>query len=115
MKKLHKLFIIIGVVLATTLLAYQLLLAGVSTQLFDAMKNRRFTIGMSVARAKSRFSNYAELVETRQTEGEYGKVTILTFTRKDKAIHLETLVLSFIDDELVGFSYDNWDITFGRA
>ena len=64
MKKLHKLFIIVGVVLVVTVLGYQLIVARVSTRMFDAMKYNTFQLGMSPTRAESLFSSYGELTKT---------------------------------------------------
>lgn len=107
MKKLHKLFIIIGVVLVVIVLGYQLIVARVSTEMFDAMKYNTFQLGMSSTRAKSLFSAYGELTQITESESSYGKTTMLTFS---KGTFKETLVLNFTNDKLSGFSYTNWQV-----
>ena len=109
MKKLHKLFIIIGVVLVVIVLGYQLIVARVSTIMFDTMKYRTFQLGMSSTRAKSLFSNYGELIKMSTEKEDYGILTELTFESKKKGAEFyeEHLTLRFVDDKLNGFHYHN--------
>ena len=114
MKKLHKLFIIIGVVLVVIVLGYQLVVATVSTELFDAMKYSSFRLGMSSRRAKSLFSARGELVKVSVETKDYGVVTELTFESGSKigGASEEELTLVFLNDELYSVYYDNLGIPF---
>jgi len=114
-KKLHKLLIIIGVVLVATVLGYQLIVARVSTEIFDAMKYRTFQLGMSSTRAKSLFSAYGEIVKMSTEKEDYGVTTTLTFEGKKSSrvgIRDEKLTLYFLNDQLDAFHYHNALIGF---
>ena len=113
MKKIHKLFIIIGVVLVVIVLGYQLIVARVSTKMFDAMKYNAFQLGMSPTRAKSLFSSYGELIKMSTEKKDYGVETELTFESKEGygEISDEKLTLVFVDDKLWQFHYRNVTIS----
>ena len=114
MKKLHKLLIIIGVVLIVVVLGYQLVVAGVSTEIFDAMKYSTFRLGMSSRRAKSLFSARGELVKVSAETKDLGVVTELTFESRSKlgGVSDEKLTLVFLNDKLWAVYYDNARIPF---
>jgi len=113
-KKLHKLFIITGVVLVVIALGYQLIVARVSTRMFDTMKYNTFQLGMSSIRAKSLFSSYGELTKMSTEKEDYGILTRLTFENKRKGAEFydEQLTLRFVNDKLSGFCYHNIGIPF---
>jgi len=109
-KKLHKLFIIIGVVLVVMAVGYHLVVAGANTDMFRVMKYNTFQLGMSLTRAKSIFSSYGKVVETSMEEKKYGLQTSITFESKELnnlGMSDESLTLIFIEDKLWSFHYNN--------